>query len=139
MAKKTMVGTQVSASFTVEQNLTERLQKPTQIVIPVLVVLSSAGNFLCKGPMVEYDLIQAVQEWLRGDLNPKDQMYGLRIFWWGRIGMAFGFFGALTVVTELIGYTRIKGFGDALPNLSFKDAITFATLGLRVVFYLGKK
>jgi len=72
--------------------------------------------------MEEYNFIQAVQEWLVGDLNPKDTMYGLRIFWWGRMGMLLGFFGALTVVTELIGYNRIARFGNYLPSLTFEDA-----------------
>ena len=49
--------------------------------------------------------------WWQGSLTRDFNLYGLGLLWWGRIGKAVAFIGALTVVLDLIGPDRLRAWG----------------------------
>src|SRR3989442_1077505 len=76
---------------------------------------------------MDVGLSDAWRMWSSGDLDGGDQLWGVSILWWGRIGKLAEFVAALTIVAEIIGPEKIKGFGKAVRHLS-TEAIGKRTL-----------
>lgn len=60
------------------------------------------------------NLIEAWTLWCSGDLSPDVLLWGLSIFWWGRLGKMMQFVGGATIVADIIGPEKIRGFGSSL-------------------------
>lgn len=64
--------------------------------------------------MNEISIFTAWKLWLTGDLPSDVMIWGVSIFWWGRIGKIMQFVGAITIVADIIGPERIRDFGASL-------------------------
>jgi len=63
-------------------------------------------------------------------LRPK--YVGMKVLWWGRVGMGISLLGAGTIVLELIGSGPIRPFGSKLNNsLDFGDEPTWMLMGFK--------
>jgi len=77
--------------------------------------------------------------WASGDLDSNDQLWGLPMFWWGRIGRITEFVAALTIIAEIIGTQRLRAFGyrlreqslGALSGKTFSDLFGWTNAWLR--------
>jgi di/tricarboxylate transporter len=58
--------------------------------------------------------------WASGDLESNDQLWGLPIFWWGRIGRITEFVAGLAIIAEIIGTERLRAFGYRLREQSLR-------------------
>lgn len=63
------------------------------------------------------DLVNAWSVWSTGRLDGSHLLWGLEVFWWGRIGKLLQTMAILAVVAELIGPERLKVFGNSLHSL----------------------
>lgn len=59
-------------------------------------------------------LATAWELWSTGKLPDSHVLWGLEIFWWGRIGKVLQAFALVTVVVEIIGPVRLRNFGTRL-------------------------
>jgi hypothetical protein len=64
----------------------------------------------------ETSIIEAWRLWLSGDLSLNATLWGMSILWWGRIGKFMQFFGAATIIADIIGPEEIRHFGISLQN-----------------------
>jgi uncharacterized membrane protein len=71
----------------------------------------------------EINVIEAWRLWLSGNLSPNATIFGVSIFWWGRLGKTMQFVGAITIIADIIGPAKIRSFGASLHG-----AITSTTL-----------
>lgn len=70
--------------------------------------------------MSEVDLLQAWQEWQKGEV--KDLiLYGKQIFWWGRVGKVLELVSATMIIAEVIGSERLRRFGLRLHGFSAEE------------------
>ena len=67
--------------------------------------------------MNEISIIQAWTLWLTDHLSPHMTIWGVSIFWWGRIGKMMQFVGAITIIADIIGPEQIRRFGTSLHNV----------------------
>jgi hypothetical protein len=51
---------------------------------------------------------------MESQLPPDAELWGIRVLWWGRLGKLAQLLGALTIVIEIIGPTRLRSFGASL-------------------------
>ncbi|MEU4331132.1 hypothetical protein [Nonomuraea dietziae] len=69
--------------------------------------------------MTDLGYLEAWQMWFAGDPALKDAtMHGLGTLWWGRFGKIAAFFGGMTVVLDIIGPARIRGYGARLRAIA---------------------
>jgi hypothetical protein len=61
-----------------------------------------------------WTLLHAWHEWLLGHDNRHLSVFGIAVFWWGRIGKTLEFLGGLTVVMDLLGRERMEVFHATL-------------------------
>jgi hypothetical protein len=71
----------------------------------------------------EISIVEAWTLWLSGHLSPNALIWGVSIFWWGRLGKMMQFVAAITIVADIIGPEKIRRFGASLQG-----AITPTTL-----------
>jgi hypothetical protein len=64
--------------------------------------------------MADIGYFDAWDAWGRHRLTQDLFLWHVQLFWWGRIGKVLQLLGALTVVAELIGYTRLDAFSASL-------------------------
>ncbi len=67
------------------------------------------------------ELVDAWTLWSSEKLDDAHLLWGLEIFWWGRIGKLLQTFAVLTIVVEIVGEHRLRAFGRGLHG-----AFTFA-------------
>lgn len=67
--------------------------------------------------MNEISIVQAWALWLTGHLSPHLTLWGVSIFWWGRLGKMMQFVGAVTIIADIIGPEKIRRFGTALQSI----------------------
>lgn len=60
------------------------------------------------------NLWDAWRVWLDGRPTADFQLFGVRVLWWARFGKIGEFVGALTVVLDIIGPTRLREWGRSL-------------------------
>lgn len=53
---------------------------------------------------------------MSGRLSSHSTIWGVSIFWWGRLGKMMQFVGAATIIADIIGPERIRQFGASLQN-----------------------
>jgi hypothetical protein len=68
--------------------------------------------------MTHLTLFEAWHNWLSGHLDPELSLWGIRLFWWARIGKILQIVGAVTVVVDIIGPRRLRRLGTQLKKLS---------------------
>lgn len=61
-------------------------------------------------------LFEAWGDWLGGQLKGDTLIWGVELIWWGRIGKLLQFMGGATIVAEIIGSHRLRGFGNSLHS-----------------------
>lgn len=66
--------------------------------------------------MNEISIVEAWTRWLSGELSPHVTIWGVSIFWWGRLGKIMQFVGAITIVADIIGPEKIRRFGALLQG-----------------------
>lgn len=66
--------------------------------------------------MDEVSIVKAWALWLSGNLPPNAMLWGISIFWWGRFGKMMQLVGAITILADIIGPERIRGFGASLQS-----------------------
>lgn len=66
--------------------------------------------------MDEVSIVKAWALWLSGNLPPNAMLWGISILWWGRFGKVMQFVGAITIIADIIGPERIRGFGASLQS-----------------------
>ena len=64
--------------------------------------------------MNEISILDAWILWLAGHLSPHSTIWGVSIFWWGRLGKMMQFIGAATIIADIIGPEKIRAFGSSL-------------------------
>lgn len=64
--------------------------------------------------MNEISIFDAWTSWLSGHLSPNATIWGVSIFWWGRIGKIMQVIGAITIIADIIGPEKIRKFGSSL-------------------------
>lgn len=73
--------------------------------------------------MNEISIIEAWTQWFSGHLPSDATIWGVSIFWWGRIGKIMQAIGGVTIIADIIGPEKIRSFGTSLHG-----AITPTTL-----------
>lgn len=73
--------------------------------------------------MNEIGIFAAWKLWLSGHLPSDTMIWGVSVFWWGRLGKIMQFIGAITIIADIIGPEKIRSFGASLHT-----AITRANL-----------
>lgn len=73
--------------------------------------------------MNEISIVDAWVLWLSGHLSPDLMIWGVSIFWWGRLGKIMQAIGAITIIADIIGPEKIRAFGASLQG-----AVTSAIL-----------
>lgn len=66
--------------------------------------------------MDEVSIVEAWALWLAGNLPPNAMLWGISIFWWGRFGKMMQLIGGITIIADIIGPERIRGFGASLQS-----------------------
>ncbi|HEY9699447.1 MAG TPA: hypothetical protein V6D10_19470 [Trichocoleus sp.] len=66
--------------------------------------------------MNEINIVQAWTLWLSGHLSSHATIWGVSIFWWGRLGKMMQFVGAITIIADIIGPEKIRRFGTSLQS-----------------------
>jgi hypothetical protein len=59
--------------------------------------------------------MQTWKQWLEGEAL--GTVWGLRVYWWARIGKLAQLLGALTILAEIIGPARLRSFSASLRTL----------------------
>lgn len=59
-------------------------------------------------------VVEAWTLWFSGHLSPDLTLWGVSVFWWGRLGKIMQFVGAITIVADIIGPEKIRRFGASL-------------------------
>lgn len=59
-------------------------------------------------------LLEAWQVWLSGQPTNELILWGVSIFWWGRIGKILQTVGFVTLIAEIIGPERIRAFRNSI-------------------------
>jgi hypothetical protein len=65
---------------------------------------------------VKVSLLEAWGRWGDGKSLVGDQLWGVKILWWGRIGKGAEFLAAMTIIADVIGPDRIRRFGAGLKR-----------------------
>lgn len=73
--------------------------------------------------MNEISIFEAWKLWLTDHLPSDVIIWGVNVFWWGRLGKMMQFVGAITIIADIIGPEKIRSFGASLHT-----AITRANL-----------
>ena len=64
------------------------------------------------------DMIEELQKawgsWSSGELKQDYPLWGIKIFWWGRIGKFVAVIGASTIIVDIIGPERLRSLGESL-------------------------
>ncbi len=60
---------------------------------------------------------EAWKHWFDGETIGQMKLWGVSIFWWGRIGKLLQFLGGITIIAEIIGVTRLRKFGESLHRI----------------------
>ena len=60
--------------------------------------------------------LEAWSRWLNGESVSNYILWNAQILWWGRMGKLVSAISALTIITEIIGPTRLREFGASLHN-----------------------
>jgi hypothetical protein len=68
-------------------------------------------------------LIEAWRIWLSGLPTDTLSLWGLEILWWGRVGKVLQFVGALSIIAEIVGVPRLRGFGRSLREVFPRSGI----------------
>lgn len=55
-----------------------------------------------------WGLFDAWGNWSAGQSVTDEELWGLSILWWGRVGMGMEFLAALTIIAEIIGPNRLR-------------------------------
>ncbi|NJP09061.1 MAG: hypothetical protein HC866_05870 [Leptolyngbyaceae cyanobacterium RU_5_1] len=66
--------------------------------------------------MNEISIFEAWALWWSGHLSPHSTIWGVSIFWWGRLGRTMQFVGAVTIIADIIGPEKIRKFGSSLQG-----------------------
>jgi hypothetical protein len=64
----------------------------------------------------EISVVEAWALWLTGHLSPHATIWGVSLFWWGRLGKMMQFVGAFTIIADIIGPEKIRRFGTSLQG-----------------------
>lgn len=64
--------------------------------------------------MNEISIFAAWKLWLAGHLPSDVIIWGVSVFWWGRLGKIMQLIGAITIVADIIGPEKIRRFGASL-------------------------
>jgi len=64
-----------------------------------------------------HELGTAWWKWSHHQAITDDPLWGQPVWWWGRAGKLVQFFGALTIVFDLIGPARLRNLGQFLADL----------------------
>ncbi|MCV9389051.1 hypothetical protein [Reichenbachiella ulvae] len=80
---------------------------------------------------MDIDFIKAWELWFQGVGLTNYRLFGVSIFWLGRIGKIIQFLGGLMVIFEIIGFTRLSKFSANLKELiNFRNIRQIAFFGL---------
>lgn len=55
-------------------------------------------------------------KWANGQLSPDTVLYGLKLFWWARIGKGLEFIAALSIIADILGPERLRSYGKWLKS-----------------------
>lgn len=81
---------------------------------------------------------EAWSAWFAGDINKASVLWGVELFWWGRIGKALQLVGGLTIVAEIIGADALRKFGSSLHNRitwpSFRENLHHIVVWMRLTW-----
>lgn len=96
---------------------------------------------------MDYELFQAWSVWVDGRLAPSDAVFGVPIFWWGRVGKVADFLAAILLLWDAGTSTWARAFSQWLrasrawwsqpgdqPELAKPRGASFA---LHCFFYIG--
>ncbi|MGK7897626.1 MAG: hypothetical protein AB4372_29430 [Xenococcus sp. (in: cyanobacteria)] len=73
------------------------------------------------------NLIEVWKIWFEGSSLDGITLWGISMRWWARIGLLAQYFGALTIIVEVIGPDRLNEFGKNLKTpFSIKQLWKFA-------------
>jgi hypothetical protein len=74
------------------------------------------------------DYLEAWSLWWSDNLPRDAVLFGIKVLWWGRIGILLELIGSMTIIAELVGATRLREFGQSL-----RGAITIEGLKQSVI------
>lgn len=80
------------------------------------------------------DIFVAWQLWFSGMLEPHFLLWGVPLFWWGRIGKLVEFASAGTIIADILGPERIRVYGSSLHQ---RFTLEMAKQVLRNYFSFG--
>ena len=82
--------------------------------------------------VTDVSYFDAWHRWFSGENVANYHLWMFQIVWWGRVGKLVSFISALTVIAELIGAERIRGFGESLHGrFTFGQAMQIVKAGFR--------
>ena len=67
--------------------------------------------------MESVSYFEAWRLWAAGELGPDVSLWGLDLWWWGRIGRIVALVSGLAVLAEIAGTTRLRSIGDWLGEI----------------------
>ncbi|HEY9621732.1 MAG TPA: hypothetical protein V6C78_15330 [Crinalium sp.] len=74
--------------------------------------------------MNEISIFDAWAAWMSGHLSAHSTIWGVSIFWWGRIGKIMQVVGAGTIIADIIGPEKIRSFGASLQGAISPTVLT---------------
>lgn len=81
---------------------------------------------------MDVGLLDAWRHWFLGESLDPLYLWGISIFWWGRIGKVLEFAAGLTIVAEIIGPERLRRFGRSMrTHVTARRAWSLAWATLR--------
>jgi hypothetical protein len=72
---------------------------------------------------------EAWRLWAQGELDPHALLWGLQLFWWGRIGKALQLIAGAMIVIEIVGPERLRRFGESLDDRLRPESLRALLLG----------
>src|SRR5579864_3431403 len=69
-------------------------------------------------------LIEVWGHWTYGDRTDQLFLWGLSMLWWGRIGKLLELAAGLTVVAEIVGPERLRGYAHSLHELLSAEQVS---------------
>ena len=87
---------------------------------------------------METDLLNAWKLWFEGNTLEDYLLFGYSMMFWKRFGLILHYFGAFTIVLEIIGYSRLKGFSHSLKatfNLQNQVDIISGGINFPIKYY----
>jgi hypothetical protein len=71
------------------------------------------------------ELLRAWGAWLHPPIPPEMRvLWGVPMIWWSRVGKVMQAFGALMIIFDIVGVTRINAIGNYLRAASSLDGVT---------------